>query len=77
MKKELANKQIFDDFIIKTILTDSEKEILIRYIKGETIVKMAAETSQSTSTVSLIIATLKKKYICYKKLELAKLLILQ
>lgn len=77
MKKELAIKQIFDDFTSKTILTDNEKEILIRYIRGETITKMANETSQSSSTVSTIIANLKKKYISYKKLELAKLLLFQ
>ena len=51
MKKELAIKQIFDDFTSKTILTDNEKEILIRYIRGETITKMASETSQSSSSL--------------------------
>lgn len=77
MKKELAIKQIFDDFTSKTILTDNEKEILVRYIKGESIVKMSEETSQGTATVSKTIASLKDKYTDYKKLELAKLLLLK
>ena len=29
MKKELSVKQIFDDFISKTILNDTERDILI------------------------------------------------
>lgn len=77
MKKELAIKQIFDDFTNKIILTDSEKEILVRYIKGESIVKMAEETAQGTATISKIIAQLKEKYGDYKRLELAKLLLLK
>ena len=73
MKKELSIKQIYDDFVNKIILTDNEKEILLRYIKGESIIKIANETSQSTSTVSRIIYDLKSKYLDYKKLEIAKL----
>ena len=69
--------QIFSDFISKTILNDNEIDILKRYIKGETIIKIADETSQGTATVSRIIAELKQKYQKYKDLELAKLILLQ
>lgn len=77
MKKELSIKQIFDDFTSKTILNDLEKEVLIKYIKGDSIIKIASDISQSTSSVSRIIATLKIKYENYKKLELAKLQLLK
>jgi len=77
MRKELSVKQIFDDFVNKTILNDDEIEILIRYIKKESIVKIANDTKQSTATISRIIAGLKTKYNNYKKLELAKLLLLR
>lgn len=73
MRKELAIKIIYDDFINKTILTENEKDILIRYIKNNSIVKIANDTSQSERTVSRIIANLKEKYKNYKKLELSKL----
>ena len=59
MKKELASLQILNDFLSKTILNDNEIEVLKRYIKNETIVKIANDTSQSTATVSRIIADLK------------------
>jgi len=77
MRKELANKQIYDDFISKTILSEIELEVLIKYIKGDSIVKIADETQYGTATVSRIIAKVKNKYDNYKKLELAKLMILQ
>ena len=77
MKKDLAVKQIYDDFISKTILNDNEKDILLRYIKDDTIVKIASDTSQSTSSVSRIVADLKEKYQKYKDLELAKLILFQ
>lgn len=77
MKKELASTQILNDFLTKTILNDNEIDILKRYIKGETIIKIASETAQSTATVSRIIANLKVKYSKYKQLELAKLIIFQ
>lgn len=76
MKRELAIKQIYDDFTSKIILTDNEKEVLIRYIKNESIVKIADETKQGTTTVSRTIATIKGKYESYKKMELAKLVLL-
>lgn len=77
MKKELAIKQIYDDFTNKTFLTDNENDILIRYIKNDSIIKIANDTAQSTSTISRIIADIKEKYIAYKKLEIAKLNILK
>ena len=75
MKKELSIKQLYDDFISKTILTDNEKDILIRYIKGDSIVKISSDTTQSQSSVSRAIAKLKDKYDGYKKLEMAKLML--
>lgn len=77
MKKELAVKQILDDFISKTILTEREQEVLIKYVQGDSIVKISEETNQSTATVSKLIAQLKVKYKNYKKLELAKLQLFQ
>ena len=77
MKKELSVKQIFDDFTSKIILNDIEKDILIKYIKNESIVKISEDLSISTATVSRVIADLKGKYANYKKLELAKLLLLK
>jgi len=77
MKKELSIKQIFDDFTNKTILNDLETQVLIGYIRNESIVKMAETLSVSTATVSRTIAELKEKYDNYKTLELAKLLLLQ
>lgn len=77
MKKELSVKQIFDDFINKTILNDIEEKVLIKYIKNESIIKIADDLSISTATVSRVISNLKEKYNNYKKLELAKLLLLK
>ena len=75
MKRELAIKQLYDDFIIKVILTENERDILDRYIKGDTYVKIALDTSQSYSSVSRTIMDLKVKYETYKKLELTKLIL--
>lgn len=73
MKKELCIKQIYDDFINKVILNDIEKQVLDLYIRNESIVKIADEILQSTSSVSRIIYQLKDKYNKYRKLEIAKL----
>lgn len=73
MKRDLAVKQLYDDFIVKVILTENEKDILDRYIRGDTYVNMAMETTQSYSTISRTISDLKAKYEIYKKLELTKL----
>lgn len=77
MKEDLAIKQLYDDFIIKVTLTDNEKDILDRYIKGDTYVNMSMETQQSYSNVSRTISDLKNKYEIYKQLELIKLNLLQ
>jgi len=77
MKKELVSLQILNDFLSKTMLSDNEIDVLKRYIKGDTIVKIANDTSQGTATVSRIIANLKTQYNKYKELELAKLIIFQ
>lgn len=77
MRKKLAIKQIYDDFTSKVILNDDEMSVLIQYIKGDSIVKIANDTMQSTASVSRIIASIKEKYESYKKLELQKLTLLQ
>ena len=77
MKEDLAIKQLYNDFIIKVILTDNEKDILDRYIKGDTYVNMSMETQQSYSNISRTINDIKKKYEVYKELELIKLNLLQ
>ena len=76
MKKDLAIKQIFDDFTDKIMLSDNEKDVLQRYIKNDSIVKIANDTMQGTATISRVIASIKVKYEDYKKLEIAKLMLL-
>ena len=76
MKKDLAIKQIYDDFIDKIVLSDNEKDVLKRYIKNDSIVKIANDTMQGTATISRIIASIKRKYDNYKKLEIVKLKLL-
>ena len=73
MKQDLAIKQLYNDFIIKVTLTDNEKDILDRYIKGDTYVKMSIDTQQSYSNIARTITDLKYKYDIYKQLELIKL----
>ena len=73
MKKELCIKQIYDDFTSKVILTDQEIEVLLLYIKNNSIIGIANKTMQSTATVSRIIYDVKEKYKNYKKLEIEKL----
>lgn len=77
MKEDLSIKQLYDDFIIKVTLTDNEKDILDRYIKGDTYVNMSMETQQSYSNISRTISGLKSKYDIYKELEITKLILLQ
>jgi len=77
MKKEMSVRQIYDDFISKTILTDDEMKVLVMYIKGDSIVKISSELNQSTATISRTIASLKEKYKRYKTLEIAKLILLE
>ena len=75
MKKVLAIKEIREDFINKVMLSKNEIDILERYIKNDSIVKMAEDTKQGTATISRIIASIKEKYEDYKKLEIAKLIL--
>lgn len=75
MKKELCIKQIFDDFTDKTLLSEKEIDVLKRYIKNDSIVKIASDTMYGTATISRIIADIKLKYKNYKKLEMEKLMI--
>lgn len=75
MRELLAIKQIFDDFATKTMLNDNEKDILIRYIKKDSIIKIADDTKQGTTTVSRIIRDIKDKYENYKELEIKKLML--
>lgn len=77
MKEDLSIKQLYDDFIIKVTLTENEKDILDRYIKGDTYINMSMDTQQSYSSISRIISDLKKKYEIYKQLEITKLILLQ
>lgn len=77
MKKELSIKTIYDDFLGKTILTDVEKDVLIRYVKNYSIIKIADEINQSTSTVSRTVSILKDKYKNYKQIEIEKLKIFE
>ena len=77
MKEDLSIKQLYEDFIIKVTLTENEKDILDRYIRGDTYVNMSMETQQSYSNVSRTITDIKKKYEIYKQLELLKLNLLQ
>ena len=77
MRKDLAIKQIREDFINKVMLSENEIDVLERYIKKHSIVKISEETRQSTATISRIIAEIKLKYEDYKKLELARLSLLK
>ena len=76
MRKVLAIKEIREDFINKVMLSQNEIDILERYIKNDSIVKMSEDTKQGTATISRIIANIKEKYEDYKKLEMAKLILL-
>jgi len=73
MREELAVDMLYNDFISRVTLTDNEKEILPKYINGDSYVKMAIDTAQSYSSVSRTIVDLKRKYEIYKKMELTKL----
>ena len=77
MKKELSIKQIYNDFINKVVLTKDDKDVLDLYIKNNSIVNIANNLCISTSTVSRIIFDIKEKYNKYKKLEIAKLKLLE
>lgn len=73
MRKTLSLEVIYNDFISKVKLSNSEKEILDKYLKNESIVKISLDVSLSYSSVSRIISNLKSKYENYRKMELVKL----
>lgn len=72
MTKELSNKIIYDDFRLKTKLTDDEIKVLDMLILKYSLVKMAQEICMSERNVSRIIKILKDKYNNYKALEKVK-----
>ena len=76
MKKTLSLDIIYNDFINKVKLSNNEKEILDRYLRNESLVKISIDVSLSYSSVSRVISDLKIKYENYKKLELVKLTLL-
>lgn len=76
MKKTLSLDVIYNDFISKVKLSDNEKDILDRYLRNESLVKISMEVALSYSSVSRIISNLKSKYENYKKMEIVKLTLL-
>ena len=73
MKKALSLDIIYNDFINKVTLSSTEKDILDRYLRNESIVKISIDVSLSYSSVSRIISNLKIKYENYRKIEILKL----
>lgn len=76
MKRTLSLDVIYKDFISKVRLSDVEKEVLDRYLRNESLVKISMDVALSYSSVSRIISDLKVKYENYRKLELVKLTLL-
>ncbi|MBO7614776.1 MAG: hypothetical protein J6T15_03675 [Bacilli bacterium] len=72
MKKALSLDVIYNDFISKVKLSNSEKDILDRYLKDDTLVKISMDVSLSYSSVSRTISNLKTKYENYRQLEVVK-----
>ena len=62
MKEVPWNKVIVEEFISLAMLTKEEEMILRTRVAGWTITKQAMEFGMSPSTVSRIVARLKKKY---------------
>lgn len=73
MKKALSLDIIYNDFINKVKLSNTEKEILDKYLRNESIVKISIDVSLSYSSVSRVISNLKSKYESYKKMEIVKI----
>ncbi len=73
MKKTLSLEVIYNDLINKVKLSEYEKEILDRYLRNESLIKISMEISLSYSSVSRIISNLKTKYENYRKMEIVKL----
>ena len=76
MKKVLSIDFIYRDFVNKVSLTDLEKQVLDKYIKNDSIVKISIDVGMSYSSVSRTINEIKNKYENYKKIELVKLTLL-
>ena len=72
MIKDLSIKLIYDDFINKIFLTNTEKEVLDMLILKESIIYISQTINISERSVSRIIRDLKDKYENYKETELAK-----
>lgn len=72
MKKALSLDIIYNDFINKVKLSNCEKDILDRYLKDESLVKISMDVSLSYSSVSRTISNLKIKYENYRQLETVK-----
>lgn len=72
MRKTLSLDIIYNDFISKVKLSNCEKDILDRYLKNESLVKISMDVSLSYSSVSRIISNLKSKYENYRQLEMVK-----
>jgi hypothetical protein len=77
MRNILSLDIIYNDFISKVTLSSTEIEILDRYLKNESIIKISLEVSSSYSSVSRTISKLKNKYDNYRRMELAKLTLLK
>lgn len=77
MKKALSLEIIYNDFINKVKLSDIEKEILDKYLRNESIVKISMDVALSYSSVSRVISNLKSKYDNYKEMEIVKLTLLR
>ena len=73
MKRALSLDIIYNDFINKVKLSDIEMNVLNKYLKSESLVKISMDVALSYSSVSRIISNLKIKYENYRKLEIVKL----
>ncbi len=67
MKEVPWNKVIVEEFVALAMLTKEEEMILRTRVAGWTITKQAMEFGMSPSTVSRIVARLKKKYDAVQK----------
>ena len=72
MKKALSLDIIYNDFISKVKLSNCEKDILDRYLKDDSLVKISIDVTLSYSSVSRTISNLKTKYEKYRQLETVK-----
>ena len=73
MRKSLSLDVIYNDFINKVKLSECEKDVLDRYLKNESLVKISMDVALSYSSVSRIVSNLKNKYELYKEMELVKI----